>query len=96
MGKLLAPLALVLFASMTDQDRATITIDPDPPHAGKSATITYVPNASLLIEYTPGGIVRVKCGADGKADVVVPGSANAMLVTDANNPNISAGFSVTP
>lgn len=95
MGKLFLAASLILLGGMTDNNHA-ISIDPDPPKAGKSATITYRAGASLIIEYTPGGVVRVTCGADGKADVVVAAGANAMLITDASNSQVSAGFSVTP
>ncbi|MGB3965161.1 MAG: hypothetical protein WBO45_00425 [Planctomycetota bacterium] len=71
-------------------------MDPDPPKAGKSCTITYTAGASLLIEYTPGGVVRATCGSDGKADVVVPAGAQYMLVMDANNSSVSSGYSVSP
>lgn len=72
-----------------------ITINPDPPTQGQKATVHYSPNARLKIEYTPGGVVYVACDANGDVVVTVPAGAQGMLVVDANNSNVSAGFSVT-
>jgi hypothetical protein len=71
-----------------------ITINPDPPIHGQKATIHYTPNAKLKIEYAPGGVVYVTCDANGDAVVSVPTNANSMLVEDANNASVSAGFLV--
>lgn len=93
MGKILA-LAAATIALLGGNRMASISIDPDPPKAGKSATITYTAGASLLIEYTPGGVVRVTCGSDGKVDVVVPVGALTMSATDPNT-GTSQGWTVT-
>jgi hypothetical protein len=95
MGKILALVAVTL-AGLGGFRMASISVDPDPPKAGKPCTITYTAGASLLIEWTPGGVERATCGTDGKATVNVPSSATAMLVMDANNSSVSAGYSVSP
>lgn len=96
MGKLLLSVfAVALGFFPTTEDRmASISINPDPPTQGKAATITYVAGATLIIEYTPGGTVRVVCDAAGKANIVVAAGAQYMLVVDANNSNVSEGYTV--
>jgi len=101
MHKLLAVASTVLWlthaaATHDPIPMASISIDPDPPKAGKSATITYAPNKSILIEYSPGGLVRATTDAQGHADIVVPANATYMVISDAANSSISAGYTVSP
>jgi hypothetical protein len=96
MGNPLAALTLVLCGLFTGDRMTQITIDPDPPKAGKSATITYVAGADIIIEYTPGGTIRRTCDANGKVDVTVPAGAQYMLIVDASNSSVSSGYTVTP
>lgn len=87
-----AMVASVLFG---DPRMDAISIDPDPPKAGESATITYAPNKKLRIEYTPSGqIVDVETDANGNVTIDVPGQS-AMLITDRDNSAVSAGYSIS-
>lgn len=96
MGKLLLDVLAVSFLAIGGTHRmANISIDPDPPKQGKSATVTYAPNKAIVIEATPGGIIRGTCGTDGKFDFVVPAGAQLLLVYDANNTSVSSGYTVT-
>lgn len=97
MGKLLLTAFAVVSGLVATENRMSkITINPDPPVAGASATITYRAGARLRIEYTPGGVETVTCRSDGTVDIVVAGTAQYMLISDASNSNVSSGYTVSP
>lgn len=95
MGKLLLGALAAVSLSIGGNHMSKITIDPDPPVHGKSATITYKAGAKITIEFTPGGTVTGVCDADGHFDVVVPETAQSVLIMDSNNHGISEGFTVS-
>ena len=95
MGKLLLGALAAVSLSIGGNHMAKITIDPDPPVHGKSATVTYKAGAKITIECTPGGTITGVCDADGHFDFVVPETANYLLIMDSGNHNISEGYTVS-
>lgn len=66
----------------------TISINPDPPTAGKSATITYTGAVGtvLNLDWNPSGgtPTSVTIGANGTATLTIPTNATSLVIVDSS------------
>lgn len=73
----------------------TITIHPNPPVAGRNATITYTgPVGTVLtLEWDPAGTpTTAKIGKHGTATITVPANATSLIISDGT---VSIGVTVS-
>lgn len=77
----------------------TITINPNPPVAGKKATITYTgpKQTTLTLEWDPEAQPNsVLVGSSGTVTIVVPANATSLVISDPVNGAASLAVMVSP
>jgi hypothetical protein len=99
MGKSFLALLLVAFGvGGTDTMDPTITIDPHPPVAGQSVTVTFTGTcpATLTMEINPGGIFsEIHIGEDGTATFTMP-DGDSYIISDEKGEADPLSGSITP